>query len=160
MDGDDVERVRQEFAGGEARELRLATGHTIEDCGAAIGVSGLTWWRYESAKQPIPARRAEAVARFLERLRAGERMETGRSADAIPALPLGDGPGDDVITERARREADTLAAAESFMNLKPLDLAAAAKDWDSDRMREMRRAVRRVLRKRINALGIDPPKKE
>lgn len=155
-----MEQARLDIAIDDLRRLRLATGHTLEDCGAAVGVSAVTWWRYENAEQPIPAARADAIAHLLERLRDGERMETGRSADAIPALPLGDDPDDDVLTERARRERDNLSAAENFMNLKPLDLAAAARDWDSYRMREMRRAARRVLRKRIDDLGIEPPRME
>lgn len=156
----DIEQDWLNFAADDLRRLRLATGHTLEDCGIAVGVSAVQWWRYENAVQPVPLRRAAAVALFLERLRDGERMETGASADAIPVLPLGDGPDDDVISERARREAEALGAAYSFMNLGPLDLAASAKDWDNPRMREMRSAVRRVLRKRIEVLGVDPPRME
>ncbi len=156
MDESDIERVRQEFASGEALELRLRTGHTLDDCAAAAGVSGVSWWRYENGEQSITAQRAPFVARVLERMRLGERLETGGSADAIDVLPLGDG----AIAERARRERDNLGAAEDFLSLSAVEMAGQAPEWDSPTMLEVRAAARRVLRKRIDALGIEPPRTE
>jgi hypothetical protein len=152
MNQDEVERVRKAFADGTAAKLRLATGHTIYDCGEAAGISGEAWWKFEHGTL-ITAHRAPLLAAVLRRMRNGERLEAGSSTETGSAPPV----VEDDATKRVRHERDLLVAAEAFMHLSPADLVAAAPTWDSEPVRQMRAAAGRVLRRRIGELGVETP---
>jgi hypothetical protein len=155
MNQDELEWVREAFASGSAAKLRLVTDHTIYECGEAAGIKGAAWWKFENGN-PITSHRAETLAPVLRRLRTGERLGAGDSAEAVSAPPA----AEDAVARRARHEIALLVAAENFMSLSPAELVKAAPQWDSSLVRETRTAARRVLRKRIFELGGEPASEE
>jgi hypothetical protein len=152
MNQNEVERVREAFAGGSAARLRLATGHTIYDCGDAAGISGESWWKFEHGTL-ITAHRAPLLASVLRRMRNGERLGAGSDVGTADVRPT----EEDESATRVRHERSLLVAAEAFMKLSAPDLVAAAPTWDSDSVRKMRAAAGRVLRRRIEELGMEAP---
>lgn len=146
MTKEEIVQLREEFAAGEVRILRLATEDTLEACADAAGVSVATWWRWENSESPVGPRNAPAAARVVERLRAGEHI--GARVDST-------------IYEQAREERAQLQAIEDFLRLSAASAEAEVADlWDNPRMAEARRTARRVLAKRRRALGIEPPEEE
>jgi hypothetical protein len=150
MNQDEVDRVRKAFASGNAAKLRLATGHTIYDCGEAAGISGEAWWKFEHGTL-ITAHRAPLLAAVLRRMRNGERLESGSGVETAATPPA----VEDDSTKWVRHERDLLVAAEAFMKLTPSELVAAAPTWDSETVRQMRAAACRTLRRRIGELGVE-----
>ena len=155
MNQDEVEWVREAFAGGSAAKLRLVTDHTIYECGEAVGIKGAAWWKFENG-DPITSHRAETLAAVLRRMRNGERLGAGANGATVSA-PLA---GEDAVAKRARHELALLVAAENFMSLSPEELVKAAPQWESVFVRETRSAARRVLRRRIFELGGEHLKEE
>jgi hypothetical protein len=155
MREEEVEWVREAFAGGRARILRLVTDHSVHDCGRAAGISGSDWWKFENGGS-ITAYRADPLYAVLRRLQNGERLgeEAGAEAAGVPTVV------EDEATKRARHEVALLIAAENLMNLSPAELVKAAPTWDSAMVRETRDVARRVLRRRVLDLGGEPPTEE
>jgi len=180
MNQAEIDWVREAFASGSAAKLRLTSGHTIFDCGAAAGISGEAWWKFENGES-ITGHRAPMLAEVLRRMRNGERLEAAAGATPASAAPVVESPViktvprerldastsatpvspppvlDQTLAAGTRRELALLVEAESFMDLSFTDLIAAAPTWESVIVREMRIAARRALRKRIDELSGKPP---
>ena len=155
MREEEVDWVREAFAGRKVTILRLVTDHSVHDCGKAAGITGSAWWRFENGES-ITAYRAEALYTVLRRLQSGEHLgeETGAEEISAPTEV------EDETTKRARHEVALLIAADNLMSLRPEDLVKAAPTWDSAMVRETREVARRVLRRRILDLGGEPPAEE
>ncbi|MBN1320009.1 MAG: hypothetical protein JXA87_04120 [Thermoleophilia bacterium] len=155
MREEDVEWVRDAFASGRVKILRLVTDHSVHDCGNAAGITGGGWWRLENGESITPYR-AETVYPVLRRLQNGERLDAETDAETVttPAAV------EDEATKQVRHEVALLIAADSLMSLSPSELVKAALTWNSAMVRETRSVARRVLRRRILDLGGEPPAEE
>jgi hypothetical protein len=155
MRQEEVEWVREAFAGGRARILRLVTDHSVHDCGKAADVSGADWWRFENGGSITPYR-AETLYTVLHRLQSDGRLgeEAGAQAVSAPVVV------EDEAAKRARHEVALLTAADNLLSLSPADLVKAAPTWNSAMFRETREVARRILRRRILDLGGEPPAEE
>jgi len=63
-----IAAVRDKFASGRAREIRLAARVSLREEARAAGVSEAALWRYENAERVPRAAQALALARVLARL--------------------------------------------------------------------------------------------
>jgi len=155
MREEEIEWVRDAFAGGRVKVLRLVTDHSVHDCGKAAGITGGAWWRLENGESITPYR-AETVYPVLRRLQNGERLGEVAATEAAGAGAV----TEDEATKQTRHEVALLLAADSLMSLSPAELIKAAPSWNSAMVRETRNVARRVLRRRILDLGGEPPAEE
>jgi hypothetical protein len=151
MREEELNWVRDAFASGKVKILRLLTDHTVEDCGKAVGISGGAWWALENGGLITP-HRAETLLPVLRRMQAGDRVEATTQTETVAASPQ----PEDEAAKQVRHEIALLVAAERLMNLSSADLVYAAPTWDSATVRETRMVARSVLRRRILDLGGEP----
>ena len=155
MREDVLKWVRDAFASRKVTVLRLLTGHSVHDCGNAVGITGGAWWGLENG-QLITEHRAETLIPVLQNLQNGERLgEKPKTETPSPPAEV-----EDEEAKRVRHEIALLVAAERLMNLSSADLVYAAPTWDSASVQETRRVARNVLRQRIADLGGEPSAKE